>query len=92
MENNLFELLKLQGKVNTDIKELRKIKDKLTMDVLDAAQDVKLPENKRKKIQEKNQKLCYSVVLLRNNGLFICGFEKGRIIVFFLAFETTRVD
>lgn len=57
LENNLFELLKLQGKVNTDIKELRKIKDKLTMDVLDAAQDVKLSENKRKKIQEKNQKL-----------------------------------
>lgn len=57
LENNLFELLKLQGKVNTDIKELRKIKDKLTMDVLDVAQDVKLSESKKKKIQEKNQKL-----------------------------------
>ena len=44
LENELKELLKRQGKVNTDLKDIRVVRDKLTQSVLDTAEDTSIPE------------------------------------------------
>lgn len=57
LENELKELLKRQGKVNTDLKDIRVVRDKLTQSVLEAAEDTSIPENKRLKKQAASQRL-----------------------------------
>lgn len=57
LENELKELLKRQGKVNTDLKDIRVVRDKLTQSVLETAEDTSLPENKRLKKQAASQRL-----------------------------------
>ena len=57
LENELKELLKRQGKVNTDLKDIRVVRDKLTQSVLDTAEDTSIPENKRLKKQAASQRL-----------------------------------
>lgn len=56
LENELKELLKRQGKVNTDLKNLKKVKDKITQDVLDSTDDA-MSEKERLKKQETNKRL-----------------------------------
>ena len=57
LENELKELLKRQGKVNTDRKDIRVVRDKLTQSVLETAEDTSIPENKRLKKQAASQRL-----------------------------------
>lgn len=57
LENELKELLKRQGKVNTDLKDIRVVRDKLTQSVLETAEDTTIPENKRLKKQAASQRL-----------------------------------
>lgn len=57
LENELKELLKRQGKVNTDLKDIKVVRDKLTQSVLDTAEDTSIPENKRLKKQATSQRL-----------------------------------
>lgn len=57
LENELKELLKRQGKANTDLKDIRVVRDKLTQSVLDTAEDTSIPENKRLKKQAASQRL-----------------------------------
>ena len=57
LENELKELLKRQGKVNPDLKDIRVVRDKLTQSVLDTAEDTSIPENKRLKKQAASQRL-----------------------------------
>ncbi len=57
LENDLKELLKRQGKVNTDLKDIKVVRDKLTQSVLDTAEDTSIPENKRLKKQATSQRL-----------------------------------
>ena len=57
LENELKELLKRQGKVNTDLKDIRVVRDKLRQSVLDTAEDTSIPENKRLKKQATSQRL-----------------------------------
>ena len=57
LENELMVLLKRQGKVNTDLKDIRVVRDKLTQSVLDTAEDTSIPENKRLKKQAASQRL-----------------------------------
>lgn len=57
LENELKELLKRQGKVNTDLKDIRVVRDKLTQSVIDTAEDTSIPENKRLKKQAASQRL-----------------------------------
>lgn len=57
LENELKELLKRQGKVNTDLKDIKVVRDKLTQSVLDTAEDTSIPENKRLKKQTTSQRL-----------------------------------
>ena len=57
LENELKELLKRQGKVNTDHKDKRVVRDKLTQSVLETAEDTSIPENKRLKKQAASQRL-----------------------------------
>lgn len=57
LENELKELLKRQGKVNTDLKDIRVVRDNLTQSVLDTAEDTSIPENKRLKKQAASQRL-----------------------------------
>ncbi len=57
LENELKELLKRQGKVNTDLKDIRVVRDKLTQSVLETAEDTSIPENKRLKKQAASQRL-----------------------------------
>ena len=62
LEENLNSLLKLQGKMNTESKSIKKIKKKLMdeivqlMDCNDSASNKKIEENKRL-IEECNEKL-----------------------------------
>ena len=42
LENELKELLKRQGKVNTDLKDIRVVRDKLTQSVLETAEDTSI--------------------------------------------------
>ena len=55
-EKRLNELLKKQGQVNNDIKEVKKIKNQLIQDVVDNMQDED-NDPKRAKVMEKNQRL-----------------------------------
>lgn len=57
LENELKELLKRQGKVNTDLKDIRVVRDKLTQSVLETAENTSIPENKRLKKQAASQRL-----------------------------------
>ena len=57
LEHELKELLKRQGKVNTDLKDIRVVRDKLTQSVLETAEDPSIPENKRLKKQAASQRL-----------------------------------
>ena len=57
LENELKELLKRQGKVNTDLKDIRVVRDKLTQSVLETAEDTSIPESKRLKKQAASQRL-----------------------------------
>ena len=57
LENELKELLKRQGKVNTDLKDIRVVRDKLTQSVLETAEDTSIPENKRLKKQAASHRL-----------------------------------
>ncbi len=57
LENELKELLKRQGKVNTDLKDIRVVRDKLTQSVLETAEDTSITENKRLKKQAASQRL-----------------------------------
>ena len=55
-EKQVNELLKKQGQVNNDIKEVKKIKNQLIQDVVDNMQDDD-NDPKRAKVMEKNQRL-----------------------------------
>ena len=55
-EKRLNELLKKQGQVNNDTKEVKKIKTQLIQDVVDNMQDED-NDPKRAKVMEKNQRL-----------------------------------
>lgn len=55
-EKQLNELLKRQGKINNDIKEVKKLKSQLIQDVMDNMDD-STNDAKRKKVMDKNQKL-----------------------------------
>ena len=55
-EKQVNELLKKQGQVNNDIKEVKKIKNQLIQDVVDNMQDED-NDPKRAKVMEKNQRL-----------------------------------
>ena len=57
LEKELMELLKRQGKANTDLKDIRVVRDKLTQSVLDTAEDTTIPMNKRLKKQATSQRL-----------------------------------
>lgn len=57
LENNLKELLKRQGKVNTELKDLKLVKDKITQDVLDTVDDANISDKEKKKKQDTNQRL-----------------------------------
>lgn len=57
LENELKELLMRQGKVNTDLKDIKVVRDKLTQSVLETAEDISIPENKRLKKQAASQRL-----------------------------------
>lgn len=55
-EKQVNELLKKQGQINNDIKEVKKIKSQLIKDVVDNMQDED-NDPKRAKVMEQNQKL-----------------------------------
>lgn len=57
LEKQLGELLKRQGRITNDIKEVKKIKNKLMQEVLDNAENSALTEAKRQKLMNRNQKL-----------------------------------
>lgn len=57
-ENKVNELLKKQGRVTNDIKEVKKIKSKLIKDVVDNMEDDG-NDKKRQKIMSQNQRLIY---------------------------------
>ena len=57
LEYELKELLKRQGKVNTELKDIKIVRDKLTQSVLNTAEDTSIPESKRLKKQETSQRL-----------------------------------
>lgn len=56
LEKNLNDLLKKQGQVNTDIKELKKIKAKLIQDVVDNMEAANTDSGHQKKMSQ-NQRL-----------------------------------
>lgn len=57
LEKELIELLKRQGQANTDLKDIKVVRDKLTQSVFDTAEDDTLPMNKRLKKQATSQRL-----------------------------------
>ncbi len=57
LEKQLGELLKRQGRITNDIKEVKKIKNKLMQEILDNAENTSLTEAKRQKLMTRNQKL-----------------------------------
>lgn len=57
LEKNLNDLLKKQGQVNTDIKELKKIKTKLIQDVVENMEADNLPNSQHQKKMSQNQRL-----------------------------------
>ena len=57
LEKKLKELLKRQGKVNTELKDIRIVREQLTQSVLNSAEDISIPEAKRLKKQAASQRL-----------------------------------
>ena len=57
LEKELKELLKRQGKVNTELKDIRIVREQLTQSVLNSAEDISIPEAKRLKKQATSQRL-----------------------------------
>ena len=57
LEKELKELLKRQGKVNTELKDIRIVREQLTQSVLNSAEDISIPEAKRLKKQAVSQRL-----------------------------------
>lgn len=57
LEKELKELLKRQGKVNTELKDIRIVREQLTQSVLNSAEDMSIPEAKRLKKQAASQRL-----------------------------------
>lgn len=57
LEEELKELLKRQGKVNADLKNMKKVRDKITQDVLDSVDDSHISEKERQKRQDTNKRL-----------------------------------
>lgn len=57
LEKELKELLKRQGKVNTELKDIRIVREQLTQSVLNSAEDISIPEAKRLKKQAASQRL-----------------------------------
>lgn len=57
LEKKLKELLKRQGKVNTELKDIKVVREQLTQSVLNSAEDTSLPEAKRLKKQAVSQRL-----------------------------------
>ncbi|MBP5564809.1 MAG: hypothetical protein J6X45_03705 [Lachnospiraceae bacterium] len=61
LENELNELLKRQGKVNTETKDIKKLKNKLMEELrsssMEGEEDPKVIEEKKKLIEECNEKL-----------------------------------
>lgn len=57
LERELTELLKRQGKVNTDLKDIKAVRDRLTQSVLDTAEDTSISLAKRMKKQAVSQRL-----------------------------------
>ena len=57
LEKELKELLKRQGKVNTELKDIRIVREQLTQSVLYSAEDISIPEAKRLKKQAVSQRL-----------------------------------
>ena len=56
-EKKLNDLLKRQGQINDDLKEVHKIKDKLMQSIIDNVENMELSESKRQKLMATNQKL-----------------------------------
>lgn len=57
LEKELKELLKRQGKVNTELKDIKVVREQLTQSVLNSAEDTSIPEAKRLKKQAASQRL-----------------------------------
>lgn len=58
LEEKLNELLKRQGKANTDIKEIRKLKKRLLQEIMDNAEEAAVENNpKAQKKAEENRRL-----------------------------------
>ncbi len=57
LEKELKELLKRQGKVNTELKDIKVVREQLTQSVLNSAEDTSIPEAKRLKKQATSQRL-----------------------------------
>jgi len=57
LEKNLNDLLKKQGQVNTDLKEVKKIKSRLIQDVVDNMEDENVPDVNHQKKMSQNQRL-----------------------------------
>lgn len=57
LEKTLKELLKRQGKVNTELKDIKVVREQLTQSVLNSAEDTSIPEAKRLKKQAVSQRL-----------------------------------
>lgn len=57
LEKDLSDTMKRQGKVNTDLKDLRVLKERLMQGVLNTADDRTISESKRQKKQNASQKL-----------------------------------
>ncbi len=58
LEGELNELLKAQGKANTEIKEIKSLKKKLMQEIIESADEgSSLSEKERKKISEDNTRL-----------------------------------
>ena len=57
LEKQLGELLKRQGRITNDIKNVKKIKNNLIQEIINNADNTALSENKRQKLMSRNQKL-----------------------------------
>ena len=57
LEKKLNDLLKKQGQVNTDLKEVKKIKSRLIQDVVDNMEDENVPDSNHQKKMSQNQRL-----------------------------------
>ena len=64
-EKKLNDLLKRQGQINNDLKEVHKIKDKLMQSIIDNVENMELSESKRQKLMATNQKLIIEAKLKR---------------------------